>query len=654
MIAELAFLAGLQLAPTRGAVLDATTGAPVVAAHVASRGASGWTDARGQFAIAAGVGDTIRVRRIGYREVVAVIGDGTLIVRLTPAAAVLSSMRIRDSAAIARMSVTRSAAELAERGTLTTGAAIAAMPFVAARSARGENVISLRGSRAEQVLVTLDGMPLNDPATGRADVSDLPLSALGAISVTPGTAGSSLGSGASGGVVALSSADGGVASVATTSLGGISADGAAAIEGGRARLRIGAAAGHARNDFEFVNDAGVRDTVERRVNADERKAAGFASGVIGPVQFTALYAARERGMGGAKNVRVYDTAREQSDRRLARIRVGGDRWLAHAGVRRLALHYRDHAPELASDAYGTTVDADVQTVVREFTVRAGIAQEHVWGSTLPEADRRSAFVSSGRRSQARSAVAELNVRVDAVERAGVHVSPSFSAQGDGRVRPFIRLAQGFRLPTFYDLYAPTPMGFVATGVQPEHVLADGELGLRIVRRALAISGSVFARHTSKAVIWFPGNFSWSPKNVSRERVRGAEALLSYTQASISAQGWAAAYDTRLFTDGLALPTPYVPRLAGGASARISVDRVVVAPSITARARRPYAIAPASRQLELPGVFLADLNITYRVPVRGGAALLSAGVMNIGNTSWESVRRFPSPGRTWQAAVTVHP
>jgi hypothetical protein len=66
------------------------------------------------------------------------------------------------------------------------------------------------------------------------------------------------------------------------------------------------------------------------------------------------------------------------------------------------------------------------------------------------------------------------------------------------------------------------------------------------------------------------------------------------------------------------------------------------------------MAPASRALELPGVLLADLHATWRVATRRGTTLFTAGALNVFNTPHESVRRYPSPGRSWQLAITVQP
>ena len=654
MIAVFAMALALQQDVVRGVVVDAASGAPLVAAQIATRTSAATTGSDGGFAIRASIGDTLRVRRIGFQATHHVLSTNAVVVHMHPAASTLRPVRVRDSVVLGHLSASRSVSQLREQGVSTTGTAIASMPFVSARSARGETTISLRGGRPEQVLVTIDGMPLNDPATGRADISDIPLAALGGVTVAGGAQGSGYGSGASAGVVTLTSGDDNVATISTSSLGGIAAEAALVTSSNSARMRIGAAVATSPNDFEFLNDAGTSDSVERRVNADERRAAVFASAIYGFAQATALYSVRERGLGGAKNVRAFDHSRETSERRMARVRMGNDTWLGSVGVRRLALSYRDEIrAELATEAAGTTVDADVQTSFRRVVLRGGVAQEHVWGTRLAEADRPSAFASASITPRTRGVLTKLDLRVDAVRGAGTRLSPTIAVERQGRVQPFAHLAQGFRLPTFYDLYAPSPMGFINTGIAPERVMLDAEAGVRVSAPNARASASLFERRTRDAVIWFPGNFSWSPKNVSSERVRGAEAEVSLTLGRVTSDWWGAWYDTRLYTDGLAVPTPYVPSIAGGASTRARFGRLIVATQATARGRRPFAVAVPSRALELPGVLLADVTLSYRVPTRGAQALLTAGVLNVANTPSESVRRFPLPGRVWQVGVTVH-
>lgn len=652
------FAAGVLLAQgqaVRGVVLDGVVGSPVVAALVSVRDASSRTDPAGRFALPARLGDTLRVRRIGYREARVVIDGDSLVVALAAVAATLGAVRVADRADLGHVSAARSVTDIRERGIASLPEALAAMPFVSSRGAHGESTLSLRGARPEQVLVLIDGMPLNDPATGRADVSDLPLAALDGLSVTPGAAASQFGSGASGGVVTLRSGGGSTVSASGTSLGGMSLEGAYAPIATWGVARIGVAGASTRNDYRFLNDAGARDTVETRQNADERRGSLFGTAVIGRMQLLALYAVREHGLAGPKNVRAYDDARERSDRRLARVRIGGNRWIASAGVRRLAVHYRDGAhSELASDAYGTIVDADGLLALGPLSFRAGGAREKVWGTDLGDAARPSGFISAATRGQRRRVLADASLRLDVVHGARGQLSPALAVERSGAVAPFVRIAQGFRLPAFYDLYAPTPLGFIATGVAPERVLLDAEAGIRLRRRGASASASAFTRITHDAIVWFPGNFNWSPTNVARERVHGFEARGGVITGSLAADLWASSYITRLATDGTTIPTPYVPRFTGGASGRASFGRFGLSTLLSASGRRAFAVAPASRTLELPGVLLVDVHASGRFAARSGEALLTAGVLNVGNTPYESVRRYPSPGRVWQLAISVHP
>ncbi|MCK5148733.1 TonB-dependent receptor [bacterium] len=63
--------------------------------------------------------------------------------------------------------------------------------------------VSIRGSQSSQVLILLDGAPLNDPATGETDLSIIPLSIVENIEVIKGGASHQYGAGALGGVIRI-------------------------------------------------------------------------------------------------------------------------------------------------------------------------------------------------------------------------------------------------------------------------------------------------------------------------------------------------------------------------------------------------------------------------------------------------------------------
>ena len=65
----------------------------------------------------------------------------------------------------------------------------------------GQKRVSIRGSRSNQVMVVMDGVPLNDPLVGDADLSLIPLSMVKEIRITKTGSSHVYGSGALSGVI---------------------------------------------------------------------------------------------------------------------------------------------------------------------------------------------------------------------------------------------------------------------------------------------------------------------------------------------------------------------------------------------------------------------------------------------------------------------
>jgi outer membrane cobalamin receptor len=648
-----------QPSPVRGRVLDAGTDAPVPMATVRWSRSTTITDARGGFAIAASVGDTMRVQRVGYRPHVHVIADaGPIVVRLVPAATPLAVVRVRDSAATARLVAAVSADELRARGAATLAEGMRTMPFVAARGARGQAVLSMRGARPEQVLVTFDGVPLNDPASGVADLADIPLAAVAAATATPGADAARFGSGASGGVLSLTSADGSAASLTVGSFGRRVSEAAGSLRVGGGTVRGGGAWATARNDFPFVNREGATgsDSVERRVNADESRASLFASAVFPRVQLLLLASGAERGMVGPMNVRAYDEDRGTTRRGIVRLAAPLGRVALDASVRAFATGYRDpRAPVNDFEASSTSADVELAGAAGVVGLRAGAGGDRTRTIAIGEQSRGRAFAAAAHSGTVRGVIVRSSARVDAVSGAGVQLSPSLALErptGQGAL--FARVSQAFRAPTLYDVYFAGAQRLVARALRPERVTLDAELGARVALGPVRAAASLFERRTRDAIVWFPGNFGWSASNVGRDRVRGAEGRLDAEFAHGSLAGWGAVYDAELTADALRIPTPYVPRASGGAVATLRAGRGTLTTTLQSTGRRAFGSGPASRDYELPAVGLLGVTASYRAPLFGARALLSVGVDNATDAEWQSVRFHPTPGRTWSAGLTLTP
>ncbi len=689
MIAPIVMLAAIsvaQPAPKTLCLVDAATRAPVVGATVHRATTVGDTSAvtrlRGHCAsVPDGV---LLVRRVGYHPVhvdlTGQVGVVTMALRALSTAVSLDVVRVEASQGVVspgHRGGTLSVAEARATGAATSIQLVERLPFTNVRSARGEASVSLRGARREQVVVTLDGLPLNDPATGVADLSDIPLAALSAATVALGADPLGMGPGASGGVLALSTGAPSLVSLRLGSLGQRSVEGAWTQRVGHSVWHAAAMHRAADNDFLFVNGAGATgvSAPERRVNNDETRNAATL-GVIGDRwQLAALASRSDRGMVGPANVRANDADRARAERVLLRGHADLRGLQLRGGVRTFSLTYRDPTrPVLDANARVWASDAEARgDLLRRdqrpgsgtalvMGWRAGGGHDDVRASGGISQRRHRAFASTQLQWRAVRTTMDVGARVDAIDGGGV--LPSFSVAAERAVTSTwavsARAAQAVRVPTLYDLYFSSPQRLFVRQLRPERVTADLELGsawaASLGDTRVALDVSAVSRDTRDAIVWFPGNFGWSPSNVGAERLRGGEARAALTPRWGGVSGWVTWYDAQLTTGTLRIPTPYVPRLAAGTQWTARARGVAASVLTRSMGRRPYTAGPRNHAFELPAVTLMDLTVTHDLPAALSlpriATTLAWSLENATNTAWQSVRGFPSPGRTWAIAITL--
>ncbi|MDQ6829773.1 MAG: TonB-dependent receptor [Gemmatimonadota bacterium] len=653
MIALLALVA-MQQTPLRGIVRDGVTREPVVWADVWSRGTHARSGDDGRFLLGGPRGDSIHARRVGYRPgAVVVAGADSVIIYLEPVTSSLRAVVSAGAASAGTLGAARDVAALRASGAATLADALTRMPFISSRSSRAGVALSMRGSRPEQVLVLLDGVALNDPATGSADIADIPLAALGSVATLPGAAGARYGSGATGGVLALSSADAPAATLTAGSYGRAGASLAGRTTLGGARVHGGAEWSSARDDFEFVNSVAAPIASERRLNADEHRLALFGGISAASFGATLLATRDERGLVGPMNVRIYDAARGRTQRALARVTGEHSGWSGSLALRFFDLLY-DNPGVLRGSTTSTSTDADLSREAGSIVWRAGGGVDWVRGSQLISADRPRAFVSAERGWTHDAWMFTFAGRGDAIRGAGARMSPSLAIERPDAITLFARVSQAFRAPTFYDLYFASPQFIDGTRtLRPERVLFDGELGARASANSITASASLFARRTRDAIVWFPGTFSWSPNNVERETVVGGEGRIALALPGGAIEAWGGARSTRLLVDNLDAPTPYVPWLDGGALATLRHGPAALTATLTALGSRPIVTVPhPTAAVELPAVALLDVAAT--LAPRAGHITATLAVHNVANTRWESIARYPVPGRSLSATLTFTP
>ncbi len=620
-------------------------------------------------------GTRISVSRIGYarRELSLGVTNpsqrvDTLFVQLQPLAAVLPSNTVVGAAPFMsstgeRNAVTVNTDSARAMGVATTGALVALLPYTFPRSARGDVSLSLRGARREQVAVTLDGVSLSDPATGLADLADVPLVMIGSATVSPGSDALHVGPGASGGVLALASSAAPMATMRISAFNDALVEGAWGARIGGARLRVGGSHRTAQNDYPFINTAtttGVALT-ERRVNNDVRRSSAMLQFETGRTQLSLLASRASTGLVGPVNVRDYDNDRSHTTRIFSRGTVQAGRALLSVSGRAFSLAYRDPArPEFNALAEAIAVDADARGRLRGAVLHAGIGGDALRASQNVRQTRGRAFAAVHVAREARGVLFDGGVRADVISESGVQPVFSLTAQRAWQHATVgARVGQAVRAPTLYDLYFSSPQRITVRALQPERVVLDAEVFARwrpLPMRNWRASADValVRRDTRNAIVWFPGNFGWSPANVGREQMQGIETRVAVEHARAAISAWITSYAPTLVSGALRIPTPYVPSNAGGGNARLVVGPLHVGVAARVMGERPYTAGPRDPAFMLPAVALLDGSVSAHHAFARADALVSISLDNLTDRAWQSVRGFPSPGRAWSVALTIRP
>lgn len=613
------------------------------------------------------------LRKIGYhaQRISVPAADSVLLVRLYALAdgpVLLATSEVRaqgDDAALARTTAFIDADSARSMGVSTIEGLVGALPFASLRGARGDVGLSLRGARREGVVVTLDGMSLNDASTGTADVSDVPMILLGSAGLSLGADPIGAGPGASGGVLALNSAGRTLLSASAGSFGARALEGA--YEGNWRSASVASSASYrsSENDFDFVNDASDATLRERRINNDERRGALTLAASNERAHGLLLLSTSDRGMVGPVNVRTYDADRARTVRAAVRAQssIGGA--ALSGGARAFTLRYRDPSrPELNSDARTIASDVDLGGSLHEFEWRAGAGFDGLTATGNLRQSRGRGFLAASRAVSLRATRVGLGARLDAVGAFGALPSFSLAARhGFGReaqraLAVGVRIAQAVRAPTLYDLYFSSPQRLFVRTLRPERVSLDAEVNANgsLPTAVGVLDGAValVTRDTRDAIVWFPGNFGFTPQNAGSEKLRGIEARAGLAPAWGNLSAWLTSYDASLRVGGLSIPTPYVARIAGGGQVAVRARGFTTSAIVRANGARPYTAGRRNRDFELPPVTLVDLALSRAFTVGTVRALTAISLDNLTDVSWQQVRGFPLPGRSWAVSITFSP
>jgi len=674
----------------RGRVAEAGSGRPVATADVylLPAGTLRVTSSGGAFSfrgLDAGR-HSLRVSALGYGStVVAVeIRNGAVTdvtVTLTPTA-----IEIEGLDAIVRASASGGITIDAERirwsGGSTAADILKTVPgvLIVSENVGGPQTPTIRGSASDAVLVLVDGVPLNDPITGQADLSTIPSSRIASITVLPGGQSTRFGARAEAGVIVISSGTvgGTEMSAAVGTLGEWRGEASTSWDmlGGRIdaqgtyRERDGSFAFVMPSEFGggsgTVSNAGMRMWTGglgwARARGSRRTQAGFSFEDV------------DRGLPG-RSFAPSPTARQHL--RQARVFASGTREILGEGVARLSGYAQRYRTDFSDPAppFGAPFDDETKlggagadaTLTRPFGFGAlgvGFSARHMSvESTTLSADEPMKRTDLGAWLTASSpsgpVVATGAVRFD---RGGLPAENFVSHDlGLRATAGPVSFRGGHR-----SSYSPPTLGdqFFREGVgiepnpdlQAERVPSEWTAGLGLATRvggvSVTLDAEAFVGDVEGMILWLPDfRFVWSPRNQDVNR-RGIDlrAEVSTPGRSFSARAaWSvnrATYDRPASRD---VQVAYRPRHLGGVG--VSMTRPSV--SINVETRYTGARYPVPNDVnQLPGFWTMDVSVERRWRFTRTAFDLQLEVERLFDQQDALIFAFPHPGRTIRMTARV--
>lgn len=539
-------------------------------------------------------------------------------------------MAVSRSASVPEQLETDTTVEVSERG-----------------SGSVQSDLSIRGSTFQQVLVTLDGLPLTDPQTAHHNMDvPFPLSALEKITVIPGPGTALFGPMAFAGVVDLEPRRPSESGVRLESAygtfdtwrAGATADG---VVGGRAATvavrRERSNGFQAGTDYETWSAWG--STYFDIEGGSVRFSAGHADKDFGAQDFYLAYPSRER----TKST-VVDLA--------PRFEIAPD-WRVKAIFR-----YRRHEDEflLIEDDpsfYRNTHVSD--TFIERVTVTAPVQAFGKTAFGLERSDAKLDSSSLGTREAATTSTflqhrlfgkaytADLGLRLDDHGDWGTEVSPSLSLSVPlGEALSWHgSAARGLRPPSFTELYYTDPANTGDPGLDPEEAWG-GETGLDFTlpggtRGVL----TYFIRDTKRLIDWVRRSEEdpWQATNTGEATFRGGEARMGATSGNLS---WEAAYRyTDVDADDTGLESKYA----------LNVARHDVRMTLGLPESRGFAASVTARYRDvstLDDYWLVSARLAQRI----GSVVVFAKGRNLLDEDYEEIPGVPTAGRYIEAGLEV--
>jgi len=682
----------------RGRITDAQSGHAIAGARIelVDRTVYALSDVGGAFALRGPEPGAfaLRIRALGYvpRDTEIVITNGratTIDIAMTAAVSRLDAIVVRaerDSANA--LSFNRQTIEQSGRRDL--GELLQSAPGVVITRAGGPGSpshISIRGSGASEVLVIVDGSPINSAITGEADLSSIGLETVERVRVLPGAQSARYGGRALAGVVIIETRRTEGEASGAASVGAWGERNGSLVLGRTHVLNAEQVAGSieadyrdVRGDFSYAVPAVRGGGTARRVNGDARSVGVLASAAIGGaddqtsgLRMRGEWHTQTRGLPGSI-VQPSTTGRQHE----TRVAGGADGrwsfrrlvWTANADGTHERSLIADPSPPFGS-VYDDAIDANSLTIGTSATVGAS-NRSFAIGSDARALDVTSTMLAPNAPRRQQQWGTWASARALHTAAGGTDLDADLSARGDwdsllsGAVlspRAAVSATRGpgtvsasfggaFTPPSLTDqffhegvLVRPNP------DLRPERVRREIEVraGLRDTRvGAFTVGGDAAAYRADidGMILWLPNfQFIWSPANFDVQR-NGWEASGRVAVPSLAADvhGSLSRSDVTYLGRALGGQVAYRPRTTANVAA--AVARWSIRAEMNARyvgARRTVA---GSDLNVLDPYWLSDVSVARPIASSSWQLDVTVGVENVFDRSASMLADYPFPGRTW--------
>ncbi len=690
----------------RGRITDASTGRPVADARVEldGPGLAARTGVDGAYLLRSleprlyrvtvrALGFVSRTEEVGVQNARATSLDVTL----EPMAPVLERMVVqatRDTVAPNATTFTRSTIEAS--GQRDLGDLLQITPGVVVTRSGGPGQparVSIRGSSSNQVLILLDGVPLNSAISGAADLSAIPLENIERVTVLTGAQSARYGPRAMAGVIEIVTRRSQQERSILARVGALGEWGVAGTLGttvqrgnGSRSASLGVDHRTVRGDFSYPLPALRGGGRADRLNADATTTQIVASsGVdIGNRQFTirGSYGNTDRGMAGSI-IQPSRSGRQDFSRLNggATAQWSPGRWVvaSTADVTRERGRYTDPSPPFGQafadtvSATGLTVTSSATATWHPMTTAAGIEVRHLAltsnnlaanapdGQTLAGAwfnARAERTLDNGARPT--RLLADLALRVDHSSLlTGASLSPRFMLRTErGPAAVSVSYGAGFAPPTIADQFFHEGVQVRANpSLRPERTKHDLEAraGLRDVTTGplhWTAEAAAFRSDVQGMILWFPDfRFIWSPNNYDVHR-RGWEARsgLRIPAAHLEFQGTLDHTDVTYAGGVLTGQVVYRPQVT--ASLQSSLSLAASRLDVVTRHVGTRRTAPGSMLNALAPYRMTDMRLSTSARRGGWMFSPMLSVENLFNRDAAMLVDYPFPTRLWSISLRV--